>query len=60
MAPAIVVAAFQILTEGVEAARHALKPLAAMLALAVVIAALLRLTLLRRRPSAPPAASPEA
>ena len=31
MAPAIVVAAFQMLTEGVEAAQHALKPLGAML-----------------------------
>jgi len=60
MAPAIVVAAFQILTEGVDAAQHALKPLGAMLVLAVIIAVLLRLTVFRRRTIAPPAASPEA
>ena len=49
MAPALVVAAFQILTDGVEAAAHALKPLAAMVIVAVILALLLRLTLLKPR-----------
>ena len=47
LAPALVVAAFQMLTEGVDSAMHALRPLAAMLALAVVLTVLLRLTVLR-------------
>lgn len=58
MAPALVVAAFQMLTEGVEAAQHALKPLGVMVALAVTLALLLRLTVFRRR--AVPAAEPAA
>lgn len=60
MAPALVVAAFQMLTEGVEAAQHALKPLGVMVAVAIALALLLRLTVFRRRaaPSADPA--PEA
>jgi hypothetical protein len=47
LAPALVVAAFQMFTEGVDSAMHALRPLAAMLALAVVLTVLLRVTLLR-------------
>ena len=46
LAPALVVAAFQILTDGVDSAMHALRPLAAMLALALVLTLLLRFTLL--------------
>lgn len=49
-APALIVAAFQLITEGVEGARHALKPLAFMCAVAVVLALLLRLTVFRKRP----------
>ncbi len=49
-APALIVAAFQLMTEGVEGARHALKPLAFMCAVAVVLALLLRLTVFRKRP----------
>lgn len=50
LAPALLVAAFQLLTEGPEAARHALKPLAFMSGLAVVLALLLKLLLFRKRP----------
>jgi hypothetical protein len=49
MAPALIVAAFQVATEGVEAARHALRPLIFMSGLAVVFALLLSMTLFRRR-----------
>ena len=49
LAPALVVAAFQLFTEGPEGAEHALRPLAYMCGLAVVAAGLLRLTLFRRR-----------
>lgn len=49
MAPASVVAGFLLLTEGVEAAEHALRPLAAFSAAAVILAVLLRLTVFRRR-----------
>lgn len=55
LAPALIVAGFQLFTEGYEAAQHALKPLAFMCGLAVVLALLLRLTILRPR-SRPPAA----
>jgi hypothetical protein len=48
-APALVVAAFQWVNEGREAAMHALKPLAAASVAAVVLALLLRLTLFRGR-----------
>lgn len=50
-APALVVAIFEILTHGPDAAMHALKPLAIMAAIAVVLAIFLRLTVFRR-PSA--------
>jgi hypothetical protein len=49
LAPALIVAGFQWFTEGSEAARHAIKPLAAMSVLAVGIALLLQLTIFRRR-----------
>lgn len=52
MAPATVVAGFQLATEGLDSARHALKPLAYSCGLAVILALLLRLTVLRRRGSA--------
>jgi len=48
-APALVVAAFQWVNGGREAAMHALKPLAALSVAAVVLALLLRLTLFRGR-----------
>jgi len=48
-APALVVAAFQWVNEGMEAAMHALRPLAFLSLAAVVLALLLRLTLFRRR-----------
>lgn len=49
LAPALVVAGFQLFTEGYEAAQHALRPLGFMCGLAVLLALLLRLTLFRRR-----------
>lgn len=50
LAPALVVAAFQILTSGeLQSAAHALRPLAAGLLVAVVVTLLLRLTLWRKR-----------
>ncbi len=48
-APAFIVAGFQLLTEGFEAAGHALRPLGFMSALAVVLALLLGVTVLRGR-----------
>ena len=58
LAPAVVVAAFQFLTDGPEAAEHAIRPLAITCVSALVLAVLLRLTLFRRRNSAPtPAAA---
>jgi hypothetical protein len=60
-APALIVAAFQWITAGVEGARHALRPLAFMCLVAVVLALLLRLSIFRRgskqrasRPGKPP------
>tara|TARA_R110001592_G_scaffold240929_2_gene501224 strand:- start:43991 stop:44347 length:357 start_codon:yes stop_codon:yes gene_type:complete len=47
LAPALIVAAFQLLTEGLEGAMHALRPLAFMCAAAVVLALLLRLSIFR-------------
>ena len=47
LAPAFVVAGFQIATEGVESAQHALKPLAYACGLAVILALLLKLVFLR-------------
>jgi hypothetical protein len=49
LAPALVVAAFALLTAGVDAAAHALRPLAVTLALAGLLTVLLRLSLLRGR-----------
>ncbi len=48
LAPALVVAAFQLLTAGPEAAQHALRPLAAALVVALVLTLLLRITFLRK------------
>ena len=48
-APALVVAVFQWVNEGMEAAMHALRPLAFLSLAAVVLALLLRLTLFRGR-----------
>jgi len=49
MAPALIVAAFEIMTTGVEAANNALRPLMFAAGVAVVLALLLRLTVFRRR-----------
>ena len=49
LAPALVVAAFQIFTEGVASAQHAIRPLIATSVAALVLAILLRFTLLRPR-----------
>ncbi len=49
LAPALVVAAFQLFTEGPEAAEHALRPLTFMSAAAVALAILLKFTLFRRK-----------
>ena len=56
MAPALIVAGFELFLNGPEAAQHALKPLAVACGLAVLLAVLLRLTLLRPRRRAPAAA----
>jgi hypothetical protein len=59
MAPALIVAAFQIATHGLEAANHALRPLVFMSGLAVVFALMLSMTLFRRRRvRKPPPAKP--
>ena len=47
LAPALIVAAFQLLTEGVDGAMHALRPLGVVCAAAVIVALLLRITLFR-------------
>ncbi|MEM8564572.1 MAG: hypothetical protein AAGF57_20190 [Pseudomonadota bacterium] len=49
LAPALVVAGFQFFTQGQEGAMHALRPLAALCLVAIVVAVLLRFTLFRRR-----------
>ena len=49
LAPALVVAGFQILTAGPEAAQHALRPLGAALGAALVLTLLLRILFLRRQ-----------
>jgi len=58
-APAFVVAVFETLTHGPEAAEHALRPLAATSLAALVLAILLRLTLLRPAPGVAKTRSPE-
>lgn len=49
MAPALIVAAFQIMTTGIQGAAHALRPLVFMSAGAVIVALLLGMTVWRRR-----------
>lgn len=49
MAPALIVAVFQIATQGVEAADHALRPLIFMSGVGVLFALLLNMTVFRRR-----------
>jgi hypothetical protein len=49
LAPALVVAVFEGLINGPEAAQHAIRPLAYMLGLALLLSILLRLTIFRRR-----------
>jgi len=53
MAPALIVAGFELLLNGPEAAEHAFKPVAVACGLALVLAILLRLTLLKPRRPAP-------
>ena len=57
LAPAAIVAGFQLLTDGLESAEHALRPILFMLALAVALSLLLRFTLLRNRSGAPTSVS---
>ena len=62
LAPALIVAGFLLITEGVEGAQHALKPLALTCIVAVVLALLLSLGLsqLRARRQPPTPAKPPA
>ena len=53
MAPALIVAAFQLFTEGYEASLHALRPLGMACGLAVVLALLLRFSIFRPRNTPP-------
>lgn len=53
MAPALIVATFELLLNGPEAAQHALKPLSVACGLALVLAVLLRLTVMRPRKPVP-------
>lgn len=55
-APALLVAAFQWVTEDLDAAMHALRPLAFMSVVAIVLALLLRFTVFRRSRKRPPQA----
>lgn len=60
MAPALIVAGFEFLLNGPQAAQHAVKPLAIACALALALAVLLRLTLLKpRKPGAAADDQPE-
>mgnify|MGYP001815827258 FL=1 len=59
LAPALVVAAFALLTEGPEAAEHALKPLALMSGVAIAVTLLLSLTVFRRRRASPAEKPPQ-
>ena len=49
MAPALIVAIFEGLIHGPEAAQHAIKPLTMMLGLALALALIVRFTLLRTK-----------
>ena len=53
LAPALVVAGFQLMTEGPEAAQHAIKPLLFMLAVGSTVALLLQVLVFRKRGRAP-------
>lgn len=57
LAPALIVAGFQLFTDGYAAAEHALRPLGFMSALAVGAALLLQLTIFGRRASSKPPAA---
>jgi hypothetical protein len=52
MAPALIVAGFELFLNGPDAARHAIKPLGTACGLALLLAILLRVTVLR--PAQPP------
>jgi thiol:disulfide interchange protein len=61
MAPALIVAAFQVFTHGLDSAQHALRPLVFMAGLAIVLSLLLSVTLFRvRRPRKPVSAKSRA
>lgn len=51
MAPALIVAVFQVMTQDIESSRHALRPLVFMSGLAVVITLVLNITIFRWRRS---------
>ncbi|CAA0118616.1 Uncharacterised protein [Halioglobus japonicus] len=59
MAPALIVALFQIMTQDIESAKHALRPLIFMSGMAVVITLVLNMTIFRwsRARKTPPAKS---
>jgi hypothetical protein len=57
LAPALIVAVFEGLIHGPDAAMPALKPLLAMMGLAVVLALILRLSVFRTRGEKTPATS---
>jgi hypothetical protein len=59
LAPALIVAGFQLLTDGVEAASHALRPLGTAMGVAVGLTLLLSLTVFRRRSAAVPSPAAE-
>ncbi len=59
LAPALVVAGFQLLTEGYETAMHALRPLGFMSGLAIALALLLRISVVRKRKPKPQPPQPE-
>lgn len=58
-APAVIVAGFQLLTEGVEAAQHAFKPLLASTSAAVVLALVMSVLLRVLAPAPRRVAEPE-
>lgn len=59
LAPALIVAGFQLFTQGVDAAEHALRPLLGMCLAALVMALLMGMTILRKRVKAEAVSSGE-
>ena len=59
MAPALIVVGFQMLTDGLDSATHALRPLSYAAGLAVVLTLIARFTVFRRGQGAEPETQPE-